>query len=102
MLMSEELIAVNQDPLGTPGDLIWKQGSDEVRLLKDPCDQGYPIVIHCSCTTYFECRTGQEQLTGNGLTYVRRHHPKSKALAAKVHQQSCPRQWSAPACVTAS
>ncbi len=33
MLMSEELIAVNQDPLGTPGDLIWKQGSDEVCLL---------------------------------------------------------------------
>ena len=33
VLMSDELIAVNQDPLGVPGDLIWKQGSDEVRPL---------------------------------------------------------------------
>lgn len=28
--MADELVAVNQDPLGVPGDLIWKQGSDEV------------------------------------------------------------------------
>lgn len=28
--MADELIGVNQDPLGVPGDLIWKQGSDEV------------------------------------------------------------------------
>ena len=33
VLMSDELIAVNQDPLGIPGDLIWKQGSDEVSHL---------------------------------------------------------------------
>ena len=30
VLMADELIGVNQDPLGVPGDLIWKQGSDEV------------------------------------------------------------------------
>jgi hypothetical protein len=30
VLLADELIAVNQDPLGVPGDLIWKQGSDEV------------------------------------------------------------------------
>ena len=30
VLMADELVAVNQDPLGVPGDLIWKQGSDEV------------------------------------------------------------------------
>ena len=33
MLQSDELIAINQDPLGVPGDLIWKQGSDEVSRL---------------------------------------------------------------------
>ncbi|CAK0737181.1 hypothetical protein CVIRNUC_000868 [Coccomyxa viridis] len=30
VLQSDELIAINQDPLGVPGDLIWKQGSDEI------------------------------------------------------------------------
>ena len=33
VLQSDELIAINQDPLGVPGDLIWKQGSDEVSQL---------------------------------------------------------------------
>lgn len=33
--MAEELIAVNQDPLGIPGDLIWKQGANEV--CNQPC-----------------------------------------------------------------
>ena len=31
ILLAEELIAVNQDPLGVAGDLIWKQGPQEVR-----------------------------------------------------------------------
>jgi hypothetical protein len=30
VLTSKEVIAVNQDPLGVPGDLIWKQGPKEV------------------------------------------------------------------------
>lgn len=30
VLTAEEVIAVNQDPLGVPGDLIWKQGALEV------------------------------------------------------------------------
>jgi len=30
ILKSDELIAINQDPLGIPGDLIWKQGANEV------------------------------------------------------------------------
>lgn len=42
VLMSEELVAVNQDPLGIPGDLIWKQGSDEV-------SPPGPIFVICSC-----------------------------------------------------
>jgi hypothetical protein len=30
ILLSDEIIAVNQDPLGSPGDLIWKQSTNEV------------------------------------------------------------------------
>lgn len=30
ILLAEEVIAVNQDPLGVAGDLIWKQGPSEV------------------------------------------------------------------------
>ena len=30
ILTADELIAVNQDPLGIAGDLIWKQGANEV------------------------------------------------------------------------
>lgn len=30
ILLAEEVIAINQDPLGVPGDLIWKQGPNEV------------------------------------------------------------------------
>ena len=31
ILKAEEVIAVNQDALGVAGDLIWKEGSLEVR-----------------------------------------------------------------------
>lgn len=31
ILKARELIAVNQDPLGVAGDLIWKEGPLEVR-----------------------------------------------------------------------
>ena len=31
VLLAEEVIAVNQDPLGVPGDLIWAQGASRVR-----------------------------------------------------------------------
>ena len=31
ILLAEEVIAINQDPLGVAGDLIWKQGPNEVR-----------------------------------------------------------------------
>lgn len=30
ILLAEEVIAVNQDPLGVAGDLIWKRGPSEV------------------------------------------------------------------------
>lgn len=30
ILKAQEVIAVNQDPLGVAGDLIWKQGPKEV------------------------------------------------------------------------
>ena len=30
ILKSPEVIAINQDPLGVPGDLVWKQGPQEV------------------------------------------------------------------------
>ncbi len=33
ILLAKEVIAVNQDPLGVAGDLIWKRGPAEVRLL---------------------------------------------------------------------
>ena len=29
--MAKEVIAVNQDPLGVAGDLIWKEGPNEAR-----------------------------------------------------------------------
>lgn len=35
ILLAEELIAVNQDPLGVAGDLIWKQGPQEVGIQSD-------------------------------------------------------------------
>ena len=31
ILLSKEVIAINQDPLGSPGDLVWKEGPLEVR-----------------------------------------------------------------------
>jgi hypothetical protein len=31
ILKADELVRVNQDLLGIPGDLIWKQGSNEVQ-----------------------------------------------------------------------
>lgn len=31
LLKSREIIAINQDPLGVPGDRVWKQGPYEVR-----------------------------------------------------------------------
>lgn len=30
ILLAEEVIAINQDPLGVAGDLMWKQGPNEV------------------------------------------------------------------------
>ena len=32
ILLAKEVIAVNQDPLGVAGDLVWKEGPSEVRL----------------------------------------------------------------------
>ena len=31
ILKSPEVVAINQDPLGVAGDLVWKQGPQEVR-----------------------------------------------------------------------
>lgn len=33
ILLAKEVIAVNQDPLGVAGDLIWKEGPLEVGLI---------------------------------------------------------------------
>ena len=33
ILKSPEVIAINQDPLGVAGDLVWKQGPAEVRSM---------------------------------------------------------------------
>ena len=38
ILTAEEVIAVNQDPLGVAGDLIWKEGPLEVGTDKAPQD----------------------------------------------------------------
>ncbi len=32
LLTAPEVIAINQDPLGVAGELVWKQGPAEVRL----------------------------------------------------------------------
>ena len=32
ILTAPEVIAINQDPLGIAGDLVWKQGPREVRV----------------------------------------------------------------------
>ena len=39
ILKSREVIAINQDPLGVAGDLVWKQGPQEVSLhpVRDLC-----------------------------------------------------------------
>ena len=49
ILMAEELIAVNQDPLGIPGDLIWKQGANEVRPPSIPFDITQRRPVGCAC-----------------------------------------------------
>lgn len=36
ILTAGEVIAVNQDPLGVAGDLIWKEGPMEVHMAMDP------------------------------------------------------------------
>jgi alpha-galactosidase len=43
VLLNEELIAVNQDPLGVAGDLIWKEGPNEVWA--GPLDDGSRAVV---------------------------------------------------------
>ena len=40
ILTASEVIAVNQDPLGVAGDLIWKEG---------------PIEVICSCIYFYLC-----------------------------------------------
>ena len=34
ILLAREVIAVNQDELGVAGDLVWKEGPNEVRALR--------------------------------------------------------------------
>jgi len=43
VLLNEELIAINQDPLGVAGDLIWKEGPNEVWA--GPLDDGGRVVV---------------------------------------------------------
>lgn len=37
ILLAEEVIAINQDPLGVAGDLVWKQGPNEVGPEESSC-----------------------------------------------------------------
>ncbi len=34
ILANKEIIAINQDPLGIPGDIVWKEGAEEVPFIK--------------------------------------------------------------------
>ena len=43
ILMAKEVIAVNQDPLGVAGDLIWKEGPNEV-CTRSPHDSANDIL----------------------------------------------------------
>jgi len=43
VLLNEELIAVNQDPLGVAGDLVWKEGPNEVWA--GPLKNGSRVVV---------------------------------------------------------
>jgi hypothetical protein len=43
VLLNKELIAINQDPLGVAGDLIWKEGPNEIWA--GPLDDGSRVVV---------------------------------------------------------
>lgn len=47
ILKSREVIAINQDPLGVAGDLVWKQGPQEVSLR--------PTYDLCSIYALWDC-----------------------------------------------
>ena len=53
ILKSREVIAINQDPLGVAGDLVWKQGPQEVTLclIRQPCPQLLSCTIPKTCTS---------------------------------------------------
>ena len=48
ILKSREVIAINQDPLGVAGDLVWKEGPQEVSLhLIEPSLTGLMAIQRC-------------------------------------------------------
>ena len=59
ILQAPEVIAVNQDPLGIPADLVWKEGPEEVRQLfchGDHLAKSHEIFAYSKlhCSTAFE------------------------------------------------
>ena len=69
ILKSREVIAINQDPLGVAGDLVWKQGPQEVslHLIGALCSFVCPFEL---CLSYF-CESTL-QLIYNGFTKLMR------------------------------
>ena len=65
ILTAEEVIAVNQDPLGVAGDLIWKEGPIEVAPLltlglacvaSSICSYLYEVPSTSICRRIISCR----------------------------------------------
>ena len=68
ILKSPEVIAINQDPLGVAGDLVWKQGPQEVMLF--------------SSSTTLDCLTTIGNLSFQEAAFPRNHHQQTKNISA--------------------
>ena len=53
ILLAKEVIAVNQDPLGVAGDLVWKEGPSEVR--PPPTESPRPPSISLFARRFEQC-----------------------------------------------
>lgn len=53
ILLASEIIAMNQDPLGVAGDLVWKQGPVEV------CTRQFQQVLHAQTVQHAHRRTSK-------------------------------------------
>ena len=68
ILKSPEVIAINQDPLGVAGDLVWKQGPQEVML--------------CSSSTTLYCLPTTGTFSFQEAAFPLNHHQQTKNIHA--------------------